>query len=398
MAPYTQNEKSTGLENKATPASTDLVIMGDVADSGRAKKVTLSNFITALTNLLNAITGANKVNATGLDTTAGILDDKILIKSTDATVSVTKSLQNAGANEKIIYDLSVVGGGGSGGGGGFTFVDANAFSGTSPTTFTDLDLSSIIGAKQALVMLRVSEPSGQVTALTFKTKGETASYDPANGLSVGLSQLYLHSSGADDTSTTIVKTDANGVIQWYGIDARTVTIDVIAYSGIANITSIIPIADFPSNSLATPTLNTNTLFRAGKFIINEAITVTQVSIACDAVNTAGTVKFALFSEDGQTQIFSGETASISAQGIVTTTISAVTVSPGVYYFACLPVGTADLTLFAWTTTTGARYLTDAPTNVYTGTKTVTASTMPATFAPSSLTGNNSGGVYFRLDA
>lgn len=125
-----------------------------------------------------------------------------------------------------------------GGGGGFTFVDTNAFSGTSPTSFTDLDLSSIIGAKKSIVMLRVSEPSGQVTALTFKTKGETASYNPANGLSVGLSQLYLNSGGADDTSTTFVKTDENGVIQWYGIDARTVTIDVIAYSGVSDGTII----------------------------------------------------------------------------------------------------------------------------------------------------------------
>jgi hypothetical protein len=55
------------------------------------------------------------VGATSADTTPDFLDDKIEIVSADSSVTIVKTIQNPGANEKISYDLSAIGGSGSGG-------------------------------------------------------------------------------------------------------------------------------------------------------------------------------------------------------------------------------------------------------------------------------------------
>jgi len=57
-------------------------------------------------------TDAFTVGATAADTTPDFLDDKIEIVSSDSSVTVTKTIQNPGANEKISYDLSVLASGG----------------------------------------------------------------------------------------------------------------------------------------------------------------------------------------------------------------------------------------------------------------------------------------------
>ena len=66
---------------------------------------------------LTAVGGSDNytVKATGTDTTAGYLDDKINIHSSDSSVSVTKSITNPAGNEIVDYDITVTGGGGSSG-------------------------------------------------------------------------------------------------------------------------------------------------------------------------------------------------------------------------------------------------------------------------------------------
>jgi len=72
--------------------------------------------------------GASLVKATAADTTAGYLDDKINIHSSDSSVSVTKSITNPAGNEIVDYDLTVTGTG-SGTGPSLIYLGAGTASG-----------------------------------------------------------------------------------------------------------------------------------------------------------------------------------------------------------------------------------------------------------------------------
>lgn len=147
--------------------------------------------------------------------------------------------------------------------------------------------------------------------------------------------------------------------------------------------------------------NVNTQGNLGLFVIPFWITVNKVIVRCNTVSVAGSIKLLLYSEDGQTQIFSVTTASIAAGGQVITSLGApVAVSAWNYYFFWMADGTADLTLSSYgsvATVWGAiSNVTWEPvtTGIITG---LTASTPPATFTPSSITATDSYGAYFRLD-
>lgn len=149
---YTTDKKSTGLDTltQATLTQSDLHIVGDVSDSGRAKAITeneLEDYIANSTNFVDELVantyftteisgnievvtdgttiigdgttgnplvatagaGAGIVKATSADTTPGYLDGKISITSTDGSVTVTKTINNPAGNEDIEYDLSANG-------------------------------------------------------------------------------------------------------------------------------------------------------------------------------------------------------------------------------------------------------------------------------------------------
>ena len=135
---YTSDKKSTGLETltQATLTQSDLHIVGDVSDSGRAKAITeneLEDYIANSTNFIDELVANNyfitelisaggtdnyTVKATSADTTPSFLDNKINIHSSDSSVSVTKSITNPAGNEIVDYDITVTGGGVSGGSSG----------------------------------------------------------------------------------------------------------------------------------------------------------------------------------------------------------------------------------------------------------------------------------------
>ena len=76
--------------------------------------VTGSQGITGVTGPTGAALNDEKVLVDGSDTTPSYLDPKIEIVSGDASISIVKSIQNPGGNEKISYDLhAVVGGNGA---------------------------------------------------------------------------------------------------------------------------------------------------------------------------------------------------------------------------------------------------------------------------------------------
>ena len=173
---YTTDKKSTGLEllTDLTITQADLHIIGDVSDSGRAKAITednledyianSDNFIDELTNNANFQTTVNNfvtpvgsdnftVKATVADTTPSFLDSKIeLVSGTNTTV--TKTILNPGANEKIRYQVNSTGGSGSIGndtqiflGGGYT--DSTQYNNV--MTFGDYIISAYRDASNGFV-------------------------------------------------------------------------------------------------------------------------------------------------------------------------------------------------------------------------------------------------------
>ena len=105
------------------------------------------------------------------------------------------------------------------------FVTTQVFSGTASTTYTDLDLSSVVGARQRMVMLVVV--TNNTDGFHARRKGTSYSYVSSGATSYGVSAANTLSNIA---MNIIVATDVNGVIQWRTNGAaNTVTINVEAY-------------------------------------------------------------------------------------------------------------------------------------------------------------------------
>jgi hypothetical protein len=114
---------------------------------------------------------------------------------------------------------------------------------------------------------------------------------------------------------------------------------------------------------------------------------------------AGVLKIALYSEDGQTQIFNITTPTISAAGqIHSFSVGSVSVGAGVYYLVIVPVGTANIEVYMNNTNTNQGLysgITGEP--VIEGTAVVTAGTLPATVTPTTITYANARTASIRLD-
>jgi hypothetical protein len=116
----------------------------------------------------------------------------------------------------------------SGGGGAtFTVSGAQVYSGNSPTSWTDLDLSGTIGSNSAMVILAF-RGNIDINALAVRKNGDTNEYYgascEANAYGCALGH---HDSDAD--LVLICVTDTSGVIEWKAESAVVCTVDVIAY-------------------------------------------------------------------------------------------------------------------------------------------------------------------------
>lgn len=160
--------------------------------------------------------------------------------------------------------------------------------------------------------------------------------------------------------------------------------------------STVPAGMQPGGALTTVATNVNTTGYARAFYMPQSMSVSKISLDASAVGVAGTLKLAIYSEDGQTQIASTTTASISGAGVVTTSLTTFTLPQGVYYFVVVPVGTADVTLRGITTIETVLNNGVASEPIYTGTQVVSAGTLPATISTTGLTGT-AVGTLFRLD-
>lgn len=114
-------------------------------------------------------------------------------------------------------------------GGGTTFVTTQVFAGTAPNaTFTDLDLSSVVGASSRMVMLKLKYTTTNGTAtVTTRRNGDTSTFITTAGAGPGSATL---GGTTDNCAYIITVTDSAGVIEWTSSGAsQSITITVESY-------------------------------------------------------------------------------------------------------------------------------------------------------------------------
>jgi len=177
-----------------------------------------------------------------------------------------------------------------------------------------------------------------------------------------------------------------------------------AGGGSSALTLIPRCAIFSTNTSAENILDA-TVGKVGQIIIPFSITVNKISIRTGTVTTAGTVDLTLYSEDGQTQLFSVTTASLASNDtIYTTAVSSVVVAAGIYYIMINANASIEVPVYFYnagavvpfTNTQGLS--TDVSSEpLMQGTYTITAGTPPATLTLSSIVENTNQTVICRLD-
>lgn len=106
-----------------------------------------------------------------------------------------------------------------------TVATTEVFSGTSPSSYTDLDLSGVVGENVALVILKIYNPRASTQSKGFRANGETEfsryTYDAAHSNAQAI---------ATDFCMVIVHTDSGGIVEWRDSNANAnSTVDIVAY-------------------------------------------------------------------------------------------------------------------------------------------------------------------------
>ena len=146
-------------------------------------------------------------------------------------------------------------------------------------------------------------------------------------------------------------------------------------------------------------INPTTIAHLGMVYLPYAITVNKLTIRSGGnVTVAGTLDIGLYTSDGQTKVIDVTTASIvSTYSYYTTNVSAVTLAPGLYYIVVVPNSTANVSVMVWRAATDDDTFAVTSKSVIQGTLAVTASTLPVTFDPTSITSIAHRAVIVRLD-
>jgi hypothetical protein len=104
----------------------------------------------------------------------------------------------------------------------WNYSNTEVYSGNAPTTWTDLDLSSVVGSQRALVLLFIDSSSSN--ALGFRPNGDTDDWYTTENVSGGMT-----GSGAG-RNHVLVLTDTSGIVEWKMGSATATTVDLIGYT------------------------------------------------------------------------------------------------------------------------------------------------------------------------
>lgn len=105
-----------------------------------------------------------------------------------------------------------------------TVSTTQVFNGTSPTSWTTLNLSSAVGTNFASTTLKITNLSGSSGILAlFRQNGDTDDYI------VGNDTDNMTSLSSNGVGQAIIYTDSNGIIEWKASGAVPVKIEVVAF-------------------------------------------------------------------------------------------------------------------------------------------------------------------------
>lgn len=265
------------------------------------------------------------------------------------------------------------------------------------TTSHDYKLSAVTGSAKALT-------NNQPTITDFTNSTHTHQAASSGGL---LTEAALSLSGSNTTNdvssskhgfapqgdgSTSKFLNANGAYSTPSVTGVTVT----------TVRPLVPgwMPTGGGNPLVSgPSLNVNTTAYVGLVTFPHNITANAITLDVQGFTTSGTMKVALYSEDGATRLFNVTSSTISGTGVLTIALSSVSITAGNYYLLVVSVSTLDIVMYGWNTNgTGASVFGNVTTKkVWEGTLTVSAGTPPSTITPTSITWAANSTVVSRFD-
>ena len=95
------------------------------------------------------------------------------------------------------------------------FVETEVFSGAVPSSWTDVDLSSVIGTNSSLAILKYKYISGtsSYSYIELRTNGSSDEFGTDSAAFNSLSHIRLSSEGGEEISLVLVVTDSAGIIE-----------------------------------------------------------------------------------------------------------------------------------------------------------------------------------------
>lgn len=173
-------------------------------------------------------------------------------------------------------------------------------------------------------------------------------------------------------------------------------------------TTVIPLphGDIDASYVAGPggsPITDPTIGYIGQIVVPFTIEVSSVSIRTTNVTTPGPLDITLYTEDGQTQIFSVTSSNLVANSINTVAVSAAIVPAGVYYIMVNANGSFSAQIYMYRQGStpfalAAGLLGDVSGQpVLRGTISITSGTPPATISPTAITDALDGVVVCRFD-
>ena len=108
---------------------------------------------------------------------------------------------------------------------GYKYSGSSAYSGNAPITWTDLDMSSVVGSVRALVLFKLTNNSTTSTrTYSFRPNGDTDEYYNVTYPTPTNFKLF------EEMSTLVtIQTDASGVIEWKASGANDTDIVVLSF-------------------------------------------------------------------------------------------------------------------------------------------------------------------------
>jgi hypothetical protein len=107
----------------------------------------------------------------------------------------------------------------------------SAFNTTAPTSYTDLDLSSIVGARRCTVLLKVNnKDTSNDRYYAFRRNGETLEPNDGATTALGTSKTGLvPGAGGNKYALVLVTTDATGIVEWLASGASSTEVTVESF-------------------------------------------------------------------------------------------------------------------------------------------------------------------------